>query len=323
MSEVQLQFGMRDGKLVHISKLTQNERGDNCNCFCPCCGAPLTARMGQINQWHFAHASRTNCSNISAQQTALHMLAKEIIEEEKELLFPALIVDKKDVLPIIDEKLRQYPVRGFSWEYFPPKTISCLSIQLERHISDIVPDIIIEVGSEKYLLEIAVTHFVDEEKKKKIKKIGLPLFEIDLSNFHKSNFNQHQLRNEILTNSKNRRWVYHPCFEEAKAKKATEYSIEAQRMAKEQQVTIKERKAQEQSQRLKKKSTEKKQGFEEIKNLNFDSRLPIQDQFGYRWFQCTECKNIRHADDMLYKDFPMTNKGYCKACQRKNYPLSK
>ena len=33
----------------------------------------------------------------------------------------------------------------------------------------------------KCLIEVAVTHFVDEEKEQKIKEIGLPLFEIDLS----------------------------------------------------------------------------------------------------------------------------------------------
>ncbi len=34
------------------------ERGLACECICPSCNAPLIARKGDINDWHFAHASK-------------------------------------------------------------------------------------------------------------------------------------------------------------------------------------------------------------------------------------------------------------------------
>lgn len=40
-----LPFGLRSGKLVHISELNVEERGFKCNCNCPSCGDKLIARM--------------------------------------------------------------------------------------------------------------------------------------------------------------------------------------------------------------------------------------------------------------------------------------
>jgi len=50
-------FGLRsaDQRLVDVSEVPQ---GLACACVCPSCNASLIARKGEVNQWHFAHASR-------------------------------------------------------------------------------------------------------------------------------------------------------------------------------------------------------------------------------------------------------------------------
>ena len=92
---IQLEYGIRDGNVLSISEIKIEEKGLKCNCTCPGCGAPLVARLGKKKQRHFAHKGEA-CDVVAAQQTALHMLAKEIIENSKRLLFPGIEI-KRDV----------------------------------------------------------------------------------------------------------------------------------------------------------------------------------------------------------------------------------
>src|SRR5262249_18273543 len=73
--------------------------GMACGCRCPnpACGQPLVAKVRQIkpNQYgkyktkHLAHPGNHVC--ITAPETALHLLAKEIVEGERLLLLPEVI----------------------------------------------------------------------------------------------------------------------------------------------------------------------------------------------------------------------------------------
>ena len=84
MTEPRLTYGLdSNGRLVHVDDVL---RGMACNCTCPGCGAPLIARKGEKKQHHFAHANGADCAG--ARMTALHMLAQQIIEEEKQIRTP-------------------------------------------------------------------------------------------------------------------------------------------------------------------------------------------------------------------------------------------
>ena len=79
---IKIKYGLRNDKIIHISELNNEERGLKCNCICPFCKTSLEAKLGTKNQHHFAHTN-LNCDTKIAQQTALHLLAKEIIETER------------------------------------------------------------------------------------------------------------------------------------------------------------------------------------------------------------------------------------------------
>ena len=102
---VKLQYGIRDGKIVHISDIPRDQNGLACNCTCPGCRTSLQARIGTKKQKHFAHNNESR-DTASAQQTALHMLAKEIIEKEKQIFVPGATVTKDEIYHLIDKELR-------------------------------------------------------------------------------------------------------------------------------------------------------------------------------------------------------------------------
>lgn len=54
------------------------------------------------------------------------------------------------------------------------------NVRVEKGLKTIKPDIIATVGGRDYLIEVANTHFVDDEKKRKIQQLNMPCVEIDL-----------------------------------------------------------------------------------------------------------------------------------------------
>ena len=221
-SKVQLEYGLRGDKVIFVSELTDLERGKACNCICPVCRKQLVAKLGSHNQWHFAHDG-AECNLVAAQQTALHMLAKEIIESSKKLLFPGISIKKDDYCDDIEDYRVQAKIPP-SIGYRKSSVVNCDSVSLEKKISSIVPDIIVTAKGRKCLIEVAVTHFVDEEKEQKIKEIGLPLFEIDLSNLYNSEFSREELAEEVLFNPSNRTWIFNPRYDDAERWAKEKYS---------------------------------------------------------------------------------------------------
>ena len=219
---IQLKYGLRDDRIISILEIKPEERGLKCNCTCPGCGLPLVARLGKKKQWHFAHQGEA-CDIAAAQQTALHMLAKEIIEDSKKLLFPGIFIEKDDYTDDIEDYRVQTRIPQ-TIEYRKAAIVKCDSVSLEKRISNIVPDIMVTAKGRGCLIEVAVTHFVDEEKEQKIKELGLPLFEIDLSDLYNSEFSRIELAEAVLFNPSNRTWIFNPLYDDARRWAKEQYS---------------------------------------------------------------------------------------------------
>lgn len=211
LSNVQLQFGLRDGKIVVVGELSPDERGLKCDCVCPVCGGSLVARLGTKKQAHFAHYRATDCDVASVQQTALHLLAKELIAEAKGMFFPAAAVRCGEVFSDSDSETWEIIQRlPKTLEYRPAGFYTCSDVILEKKVSDIIPDIILVRGEQRVLVEIAVTHFIDEEKQQKIEKLGLPVLEVDLSDLRTEQLNREELRTRLLTTPEKKKWMFLP-----------------------------------------------------------------------------------------------------------------
>jgi hypothetical protein len=195
MAEPKLTYGKnQEGRLVHIETVPS---GLACNCVCPECGAPLNAKKGEVNQHHFAHANGADCAG--ARMTALHMLAQQIIQEEKRIRKPWF---------------REYYKEKESKEiYFD-------SVSLEQRFKTTEinrrPDCVgvIKKGDKQYevWIEIKVKHAIDEEKKQDIIQLGAICMEIDLSNLLTERYTEESIRKALFDKFDNKEWINYPAL---------------------------------------------------------------------------------------------------------------
>lgn len=184
-----LSFALLNDKLIHVDDVSN---GLSCGCVCPQCGEDLVAKNnGKIKEHHFAHYSGSECEH--GYETMLHLLAKEVIDNNKKVLLPKLNASIN--CDVTDIKISEEELKKFN------------KVVLEKRISDIVPDVIVyDENNEPLIIEIKVTHGIDDFKLEKIKRIGISTLEIDLSNTYIPDYD-HML--ECLTTySFDRRWIY-------------------------------------------------------------------------------------------------------------------
>jgi len=167
----------KDGTLVYIDEA---KNGLACECICPGCKQPLVAKNnGKKNEHHFAHKSKDfNCEH--GYQSALHYMAKDCFLEMEYFTF------KKG------SKIVRYKID---------------SVLLETKVSEIIPDILVTCDGRPFIVEIFVTHAVDDEKKEKIKGLKISTVEINLSRFRHEMIDKETLKTE-LCKATNFSWLY-------------------------------------------------------------------------------------------------------------------
>ena len=255
--EVRLQYGILGDKLVSIEDIPKEKYGLSCGCVCPGCGGALVARLkGENRCKHFGHRSGSVCDIAYAQQTALHMIAKEIIEEEKLFTFPNYSVSLADI-PGYERFYPRYDLPE-SMEYRKAYTAKCTSVILEKKVSDFVPDIAVDIQGRTCLIEIAVTHFVDEAKQQKINEAGLPVVEVDLSAFIGQQMTRDIVRDAMISQTANKKWRYNPLKEEAIAWATAEYNKLYVAALEREEIARKERQKQIEKKERREKMREKK-----------------------------------------------------------------
>lgn len=187
MGDIQLPYGIKDGKLIHISEV---ESGLACGCICPSCHAQLVAKKGSEVVRHFSHHSTYPCEH--ALETALHLAAKDVLKFTNHIILPAVIVDFSS---------------GFrEIELAKSKTYQIDSVRVEKKIGNIIPDLILDLSGHQLLVEIFVTHSVDSEKLRRINELGISAIEIDLSSAPR-NLPMKALSELIIDGLDNKKWL--------------------------------------------------------------------------------------------------------------------
>ncbi|GEM_PF-6661478 len=194
MSDIKLAYGIDPaGKLRHVLDV---QNGLSCQCHCPGCGAPLVAKNGGANVMpHFAHANGMACSG--AHESMLHLLAKEILAEEKAIMLPPY---------------------GFVYEGCLQR-FSAMEIEQRTDYSMLQPDVVgvqksQQSGRESRLwIEIKVTHEVGSDKYLQIKQLNIACIEVDLSKFTQDDIKKEDIKNFLLKSTESRYWINNPVLE--------------------------------------------------------------------------------------------------------------
>jgi hypothetical protein len=201
MTEPLLTYGLSESGLMHIDEV---DNGLGCNCRCPNCKEFLIARnrIGMKKVHHFSHSSRNNCKG--AYESALHLLAKEILYTEKTLRVPNFHHD--------------YDRQNWSSFFKVGKIITFDEVLLEQTIftttgNKIIADAIGVIRGKKVVIEFAKTHFIDDKKNEKLKALQYPSLEIDLSH---QLLDRKELMHFLLLDTSLIYWITNPRLNEVR-----------------------------------------------------------------------------------------------------------
>jgi hypothetical protein len=205
-----LPYGLSpDGRLMHVAEVPS---GLACWCRCPRCGVPLVARKGAVVAPHFAHAGGGRaCDPGAAWETALHRLAKQVIQEARELLLPEAVAEVE--LGGSDGVLREVVAPATLFRYDGAET--------EVGLGGLRPDAVLRrVGAtpeaeRSLLVEFAVTHFCSAEKTAELRRRGLACVEVDLSGVPRLATRDEHVR--AILHEAPRRWLSNARIEQAEA----------------------------------------------------------------------------------------------------------
>ena len=203
MEYYDLTYGLnKDRKLISI---TEANRGLDCECTCPNCGARLEAKKGQIRKHHFAHynpnsnnnGKKTSFSKKQCYYVTMHRLAEEIIAEEKSIMAPAY---------------KTFPVIKLFFE--------TVEVEKRNDRKDLQPDIVgIDSAGKRFQIEIRYSHKTSKEKQNKLIESGFLSMEVDVKN---QPMDREKLKTFLLETAENRKWLNNPDYDEEIRRKKEE-----------------------------------------------------------------------------------------------------
>ena len=169
-----------DGKLVHIDSVST---GLSCKCFCPHCkGALIAKNRGVQKIHHFSHTNGSECEG--AIESALHKMAKDILQEYKVVMMPFTEQSVKE---------QQIVLKRVDLEVFNKELL-------------LRPDCVGYTENGRVLwVEFKRSHEVDVKKAGKIISAKIDCVEIDINTCE---LDPIKVRNFIEDSSKNRKWIY-------------------------------------------------------------------------------------------------------------------
>ena len=219
-----LLYGLRIGtknELVHIDVA---ENGKQCNCECPYCGAPLVARnQGEGGKYrqnihHFAHdRGYEPCGQ--GGMTALHIMAQNILAEEKKVM-----------LPKYTKEYVQHPATLQAFEEVRLEEV-CKNENSTRR-----PDCnCLSYNNSSLWVEVFCTNSIYGERERDIIRRKQYCIEIDFSDLLDTDYTKESIRERLLTKSDDRKWICHPEWDEEERKKEEEAKIKQEEERKQQE----------------------------------------------------------------------------------------
>lgn len=144
-------------------------------------------------------------------ESVLHWLIKGILERSQMIATPMYAETITRSMPDRTEQSRR--------AYLEEKSYRIRNVRLEHRLQGMVPDVIctaVADGDEPFelMIEVAVTHRVDQDKAAQIRDLGIACLEIDTQKLGKGGKTTvDELSAMVRTHPTNKRWVFHPVIE--------------------------------------------------------------------------------------------------------------
>lgn len=291
-SDLKVPFGLNplDNRLYEPGQV---ESGKACGCVCPECRQPLQARHSPSGKRaeNFAHDPGTACA--SGFESAVHLAAKQLIQDHQQLWCPLLIAkfNKHDAL----ENRHDFEKR-----LCPAGLLGLEDVRLEKWLDDdrFRPDIVtVAPYHGELLIEVAFTNKVKDEKLRKIQSRNVATLEIDVSCIVGINFEA--LEKLLFEESGQTMWLHHPQLEIQRAEflRSIEPDIaEAQRKAEEnKKIQEEERIRQEVAEKVRWQATE-------------EERVRYEAEVKIRWQAMEEERKRIAKANAAFRDLPTLDK---------------
>ena len=170
-------YGLRNNDPTDWVSVYEVNKSDGDNFFCAECGGKFIAVQPSAprKQWFFRHDRLSDCE--ASRETAIHLLAKQILVEERKIMLPYLVMKPEP------EVYREYKYHREIklYQLGERKPYRFDAVQDEVWMDGKVPDIVALSGDRKLLIEIVVTHDIDEDKLNWIRKQNISTLRVSLS----------------------------------------------------------------------------------------------------------------------------------------------
>ncbi len=198
-----LTWGLKDGELLSIHDPLL-ETGLACKCTCPECGSRLVAKLGTgKREEHFAHEAENQSACNHAQESALHLLAKRILQEHQTINLPE---SRHHVSrEIIDAS-----------GYLPYK-----NVRTEVAEGTLRPDVIVETAWGDLRIEVFVSNKVQGRRIRKIRAVQHATIEIDLRSCKEGSLEA--VTQAILHSTSTKTWLCNRAFSPSEQKAPVEF----------------------------------------------------------------------------------------------------
>jgi hypothetical protein len=204
-------FGLKAGRMWAPKQVPP---GKACGCVCAACQAPLAAKAANSHRRrpHFAHLGASDCR--TGYETALHLKAKQLIADRLVLRLPAWDGEEGMPNPPFAFDIAGGRLDG-RWVDFPSRVTTLSSASIEPFRGDYTPDVVGTDAEGELLIEIRVSHAVDDLKRRRIQSEGGQLIEIDLSKLTPDQASDEEaLAHWVLEAPSNRVWLSCPAATE-------------------------------------------------------------------------------------------------------------
>jgi len=167
------------------------------------------AQSSRRKRPHFAHLNVAGCQ--TGYETGVHLRAKQVIQKCGEVLLPDWSGDLLELPNPPWARDEDGHIHKGRMVDFPARHVVLREVELERSLGSLRPDVLAHDNDGELLIEIRVTHAVDDDKADQVRAQARRMVEIDLSQLDRATpHDPEAFEQAVLFDSTNRIWISHP-----------------------------------------------------------------------------------------------------------------